>query len=94
MPTFTSVSSTPFPTATPARRKFIVVALQKMNADKSGIAPDFHRYVVNVPSNFSHTSPQNVFTSAPRMSGTTMRPPGTFFTPARILMPSPRFPER
>ena len=50
--------------------------------------------IASLPSNFSHTPPQNVFTSAPRISGTTISPPGIRFAVASILMPAPHLPGR
>ena len=67
--------------------KLIVVALQKMNTARIGIAPDFQRYVVNVPSNMVQiVPPKNVLIIAPNSNGTTIKPPGIFFTLFRMFI--------
>mgnify|MGYP006981061438 CR=1 FL=1 len=60
IPTFTAVMTTPLYIVTPAFLKLMVVALQKIKTARMGMAPDFHRYVVKVPSNALHkTFPKN-----------------------------------
>ena len=43
IPTFTPVMTTPLYMVTPAFLKLMVVALQKMNTARMGMAPDFHK---------------------------------------------------
>ena len=87
IPTFTAVMTTPLYIVTPAFLKFMVVALQKIKTARMGMAPDFHRYVVKVPSNALHkTFPKKVLTIAPRSSGTTIKPPGIFLTACKIFI--------
>ena len=71
-----------------------VVPLQKRNTARIGIAPDFHRWVVKVPSNAVQNWGKKVLTQAPRSRGTTIMPPanGPASLPRRLAMnslPSP-----
>lgn len=70
--------------------KKIIVGLGGSSTNDGGCgaaAPDFHRYVVKVPSNALHkTFPKKVLTIAPRSSGTTIKPPGIFLTACKIFI--------
>ena len=76
----------PLARGTPAFLKSMVAPLQKRNTARMGIAPDFHRWVVKVPSKAVQNPGKKVLTHAPISRGTTIMPPGTFFTVCRIFM--------